>query len=263
MQAVFKKAYQAALSGQGFAIVTILAPRYRKEKMLVLASRESFGRLGTAINPIHRAKIIAESLNAIKQKKSLILELNTPTARKISSRSKVLIEPFADKRKLIICGAGHIALPVSILGKLLDFQIVIIDDRRDFANKRRFAHADKIIIGRHAEQLAKQNLDENSFVMIVTQGNEYDYECLKVVINSRARYMGVISSKAKRIKFFKRLKAEGVNSSLTKRVRIPAGIDIGAQTPEEIAVSIAADIIGQCNQKFVSSEKFKERQRAI
>ena len=98
--------------------------------------------------------------------------------------------------------------------------------------------------------------------MIVTQGNEYDYECLKSVIKKNAGYVGVISSLPKRIKFFHRLKETGINQKNLSQIHIPAGIDIGAQTPEEIAVSIMAEIISIKNQNFLGTDKFKNQKGA-
>jgi xanthine dehydrogenase accessory factor len=172
---------------------------------------------------------------------------------------KVFIQPFAGQRHLIICGAGHIALPLSFLGKLLNFRLTVIDDRREFANKKRFPHADKIVCARHAEGLKKQTVDENTYIVVVTQGNEYDYECLKAAIKKDMAYLGVISSKAKRIKFFNRLKKDGISEKLFDKINIPTGLDIGAQTPEEIAISIAAEIIQTANKDLMKSAKFIEK----
>src|SRR5206468_3318323 len=102
----------------------------------------------------------------------------------------------------------------------------------------------------HAHELSQITISSNTYIMIVTQGNEYDFECLSAVVASQAGYIGVISSKAKRIKFFSRLKNQGISEKFLNRVSIPAGVDIGAQTPEEIAISIAAEIIKVHNANF-------------
>ena len=95
--------------------------------------------------------------------------------------------------------------------------------------------------------------------MVVTQGNEFDYECLKAVIDSKVGYIGVISSKAKRIKFLARLEKEGISEELFSKINIPAGLDIGAQTPEEIAISIMAEMIKNKNSHWLETDKFKEK----
>ena len=170
---------------------------------------------------------------------------------------KVFIEPFASQRHLVICGAGHIALPLSAIGKILGFKITIIDNRKEFATKERFPHADRIILGPHARELAKIPLNPNTYVAIVTQGNEFDFECLKAVLKSNAGYIGVISSQPKRVKFFGRLKTQGIDKKYLKRVHIPMGLDIGSQTPEEIAVSICAEIVAVKNKEHIGTDKFK------
>ena len=99
--------------------------------------------------------------------------------------------------------------------------------------------------------------------MIVTQGNEFDFECLKSVIRSDAGYLGVISSKPKRVKFFNRLKKTGIEEKYLKRICIPAGIDIGAQTPEEIAISIAAELVKTEKKNLMGSDKFKAKKKGV
>ncbi len=117
---------------------------------------------------------------------------------------------------------------------------------------------DKIIVGSHAARLAGINIGPNAYVAIVTHGNEHDFECLKAVIRSNAAYIGVISSKPKKVKFFSRLKDMGIEEKYLKRVHIPMGIDIGSQTPEEIAVSIMAEIEAVKNKSYIGTDKFKK-----
>jgi xanthine dehydrogenase accessory factor len=100
----------------------------------------------------------------------------------------------------------------------------------------------------------------DTYIMIVTQGNEYDYECLKAVVGSSCPgYLGVISSNAKRQKFLRRLKNEGVSADLLEQIAMPAGLDIGAQTPEEIALSIASEIVSEYNKSWQGTAKFKAK----
>jgi xanthine dehydrogenase accessory factor len=172
---------------------------------------------------------------------------------------KVFIEPFRGSKHFVICGAGHIALPLSVLGKMLNFKVTIIDNRKEFANSKRFPHVDKIIVGDHARKLSQLSINPNTYIMVVTQGNECDFECLKTALNADAGYLGVISSRAKRVKFFGRLKKMGISQGRLNRIKIPAGVDIGAQTPEEIAVSIAAEIVAVKNAMFLGTDKFKSK----
>ena len=262
---IIYKALEASQKGQRYAFATIIeatlkgTPRKAGAKMIVFDDGSSFGTIGGGRN---EKAAIAECLKAIQKQKPTNVTYNY-FGRKGESvcggQMKVFIEPFTAKDELIICGAGHIALPLSALGKILGFNVTVIDDRREFANKSRFPHVDRIIVGDHAGQLAKLSVKSNSYVTIVTQGNEYDYECLKTVIRSSAAYIGVISSQPKRVKFFGRLISAGIEEKYLKRVHIPMGIDIGSQTPEEIAVSIMAQIVAVKNKEFIGTDKFKNK----
>ena len=268
MDPVIQKAYEAALRGQSYAFATIIdstikgTPRKAGAKMIVLEDGSFTGTIGGGRN--EKATIL-ESLKAIKTNKPAITSYDyfgKEGQSVCGGQIKIFIEPFAGLKHLIICGAGHIALPLSVLGKLLNFEVTIIDNRKEYANKKRFPHVEHIVLGEHALKLKEQKISKNTYIMIVTQGNEFDYKCLETVIKSPAEYIGVISSKAKRIKFFNRLKGSGISGEYLKRIRIPAGVDIGAQTPEEIAISIAAEIVSINNQSLLGTSKFKEKSTA-
>ncbi len=257
------KAFQAAQKGQSYAFATIIettlkgTPRKAGAKMVVLEDGSLFGSIGGGRNEKAARE---EALRSLKTGKPIIVTYNYfghEGQSVCGGQMKVFIEPFIGQNHMIICGAGHIALPLSVLGKMLNFKVSIIDNRKEFANKARFPHVDSIYLGEHAKELKKLTINEKTFIMIVTQGNEYDFQCLKEVVTSKAGYIGVISSKPKRIKFFKRLRQLGIADQFLKRIHIPAGLDIGAQTPEEIAVSISAEMIKNQNEIFTGTDKFK------
>jgi len=263
------KAFEAIRKGQSYAFATVIestikgTPQKSGAKMVVLEDGSLFGTIGGGRNEKAARE---ECLKAMAAGKPTIVTYDFfggPDKSVCGGRMKVFIEPFVGQKHLIVCGAGHIALPLSMLGKMLNYQVTIIDNRKEFANKKRFPHVDKIILGNHAEELAKQPINKNTLIMIVTQGNEFDFECLKTVIQSQAKYIGVISSKAKRIKFEKRLKGLGISAAKFNRIHIPAGVDIGAQTPEEIAVSIITEMIAVTNRHLVGTDKFKERDKDL
>jgi xanthine dehydrogenase accessory factor len=265
MDPVIRKAYEAAKKGQSYAFATVVdstlkgTPRKTGAKMIVLADGSFTGTIGGGRN---EKAVILECQKALAGRKPATVTYDyfgQEGQSVCGGQIKVFIEPFAGQRHFIICGAGHIALPLSVITKMLNFKVTILDDRKKFANKQRFPHVDQIHVGNHAKELAKQRIDENTYIMIVTQGNEYDFECLKTAIHSPAAYIGVISSKAKKIKFFNRLKGLGVSPKLLNKIRIPAGIDIGSQTPEEIALSISSEIVKSYNQHHLGSAKFKDK----
>lgn len=266
MDSVIKKAYAAAKKGQSYAFATVVeatskgTPRKAGAKMIILSDGSTLGSIGGGR---YEKDAIAQCQKAIKTGNSSVVTYDYFGEKGQSvcgGRIKVFIEPFAGSKHLIICGAGHIALQLSVIAKLLNFKVTIIDNRKQFANKGRFPHVDEIIVGNHAKKLGKMPITRDTYIMIVTQGNEYDFECLSAIIDSQAAYIGVISSKAKRIKFLKRFKQMGVTDKLLKRVKIPAGVDIGAQTPEEIALSISAEIVKKYSKKWLHTEKFKMAQ---
>jgi xanthine dehydrogenase accessory factor len=263
--ALLLKAVQAAKKNQSYAFATVVestakgTPQKAGAKMIVLEDGSLFGTIGGGRNEKAARE---ECLKAMTSSKSGIVTYNYFGGEGQSvcgGQIKVFIEPFINKKKLIICGAGHIALPLSALGKILNFNVTIIDNRVEFANKKRFPHVDKIVLGEHGKELAKILTNEDSYIMVVTQGNEFDFECLREALKKDFGYLGVISSKAKRIKFFKRLQEAGIKDDVLKKVQIPAGVDIGALTPEEIATSIMAEMIAWKNKTLIGTDKFKEK----
>jgi len=263
-QELLIKALKAAQKGQKYAFATIVettkkgTPRKTGAKMVVLEDGALFGSIGGGRNEKAARK---ECLKAIRSSKPSLVTyeyFGNKGQSVCGGQMKVFIEPAVIQKHFIICGAGHIALPLSVVAKMLDYKVTIIDNRKAFANKQRFPHVDKIIVGKHAQKLSKIPINQNTHIMIVTQGNEYDFECLKAVVKSDAGYLGVISSKPKQVKFFNRLKKMGVANKYLKRIHIPAGFDIGAQTPEEIAVSISAELIGANKAEFMGTDKFKK-----
>lgn len=259
------KALEATRQGRGYALATIVestlkgTPRKTGAKMVVLEDGTAWGSIGGGRN---EKAVQTECLKALKSGKSSLITYDyfgREGQSVCGGQIKVFIEPVKTARHLIICGAGHIALPLSVIAKMLDFRVTIIDNRKDLANSRRFPHVDKIMVGPHAARLSRIRIDEDTYIMIVTQGNEFDFECLKVAVGKDTGYLGVISSKAKRVKFFGRLKKMGVAQARLDFVNIPAGVDIGAQTPEEIAVSIAAEMVAVRNRDFLGTDKFRSR----
>ena len=262
------KALRASEKGRSYAVATLVdstikgTPRKAGAKMIVLEDGTLWGSIGGGRN---EKAVQKECLRAIKSGKPAFVAYDYfgGVGQSVcGGQIKVFIEPFRGTKHFVICGAGHIALPLSAIGKMLNFKVTIIDNRKEFANSRRFPHVDRIIVGDHARKLSQLSIDQNTYIMVVTQGNEFDFDCLKAAIKTDAGYLGVISSRAKRIKFFGRLKKMGVSKVQLDRVKIPAGVDIGAQTPEEIAVSIAAEIVAVKNALFLGTEKFKSKGRA-
>jgi xanthine dehydrogenase accessory factor len=158
------------------------------------------------------------------------------------------IELFVEVQRrpptLIIVGAGHVAQPLARLGKLIDFDVVVIDDRPQYANTQRFPEADRVIAAPFRPTLREWPIDADTFIVLVTRGHSHDVECLLEVLDSPARYIGMIGSKRRVRAVFDLLEQEqGIPREKFERVYAPIGLDISAESPAEIGVCIIAEII--------------------
>lgn len=158
--------------------------------------------------------------------------------------AKVVIEPICNLGRLYILGAGHVSQKLADLAKAIDFIVTVVDDRSEFANRERFPTTDEIIIPNSFEGCFKQlPIDKDSYIVIVTRGHIFDLISLKQSLKTDAYYIGMIGSRRKRDIVFEALKQDGFTIDDFNKVHNPIGIEIGAETPEEIAVSIAAELI--------------------
>ena len=164
-------------------------------------------------------------------------------------------EWFSLQKKLIICGGGHVAYELAKMASHLDFYIKVIDDRKEFANKNRFDFVDEVICDSFTH--LENYLSLNGYYVVVTRGHKDDYQCVKTILNHSYDYLGMIGSKIKVKKTLKNLQNDGLSEDKLHTIHAPIGLDIHAQTPAEIAISILAEIIQEKNQKnssFLSKE---------
>ena len=155
----------------------------------------------------------------------------------INNSYKIMLEQIVSKPKLVICGGGHI----------------VIDDREEFANNERFPLADKVICKNFNEALKEISYDNNSYFVVVTRGHSADQMCIEAVLNKEYKYLGMIGSKAKVANSIRQLVEKGYSSEDIEEIHAPIGLNIGAQTPAEIAISIAAQIIEIKNKSNLSN----------
>lgn len=158
-------------------------------------------------------------------------------------KAKIYIKIFSPKKKLIIIGAGHISVELYKFAKILGFNITIIDDRIEFANRDRFPEVDEIIVGNIGESVKKIDTDENTFIVIVTRGHLCDEEALRECISRKYGYIGMIGSKNKTECVMKRLIDQGVSKEELGYIYAPIGLDIAKEEPSEIALSIISEIM--------------------
>ena len=158
--------------------------------------------------------------------------------------SLILLEPVFPLPKLVIAGAGHIGKSLSCLGRMLDFEVTVIDDRNEYANQENLPDADHIIVNDIGQAIKEMDIEENTFIVIVTRGHSDDAEALKACIGSRASYIGMIGSKVKVAKMHAEfISEEWATEEQWSSIYTPIGLDIGSKTVEEIAVSIAAQLV--------------------
>lgn len=156
---------------------------------------------------------------------------------------RVLLECLTSRQKLVICGGGHIALPLANLGVMLDFDVTVLDDREEFANEKRFPMAKQIFCGPFDTALDKIYATDNTYFVIITRGHKADRLCLEKILKQRFAYVGMIGSRRKVAVVMEQMQKDGYSQEQLDQVYAPIGLRIGAQTPAEIAVCIAAQII--------------------
>lgn len=160
--------------------------------------------------------------------------------------TQVYIEGYTTPPTLLLVGAGHVNKAVAELAHKVGFRIFVVDDRPEFANPQRFPEAQEIAVAPFSEWANQFSINFNTYVVVATRGHKYDDLALGAAIHTPARYVGLIGSKRKSLMIFQRLLQEGVPPEKIREIRAPIGLDIGAVTPEEIAVSIVAEIIMSC-----------------
>jgi xanthine dehydrogenase accessory factor len=160
-------------------------------------------------------------------------------------------EVLARPAELVIVGAGHIAVPLARLGSLLGFHVTVLDDRPEYASTERFPDAHRIVVGPYAQSLSSLDIHARSYIVLVTRGHVHDAACLEMVIGGPAAYIGMIGSKRRVRTVLETMKSRQGDPG--RHVHAPIGLDIGAQSPTEIAVAIMAEIIAVRRGREVAS----------
>jgi len=156
---------------------------------------------------------------------------------------EVYVEPYEAPLELVICGAGHIAIPLCKAATFAGYRVTVIDDRADYASRKRFRDAAEVIADDFDTALARTRVTASTAIVLITRGHRYDWDCVRAVGGRPAFYLGMIGSRRRVKAAMLGLEAEGVSREVLDRMYAPIGLDIGAQTPEEIAIAIMAEII--------------------
>lgn len=248
---IYEQIVQLRREGRRGAVATIVnvrgsIPSFQTAKMLV---RDDGSIVGTIGGGCVEADVWQAAREVIETEKprTLKFDLNQDpkydTGLVCGGTLEVFVEPVLPPALLYIFGAGHVALHLCEVASKAGFEVIVADDRSSYATKERFPSAKEV----HAMEFddATKQLDpsESASIVIVTRGHRDDMKILRWAVQTRARYVGMIGSKRKVIEIFKNLTQEGIPAHLFEHVHAPIGLDIGAVTPEEIAVAITAELI--------------------
>ncbi|MDY6793113.1 MAG: XdhC/CoxI family protein [Thermodesulfobacteriota bacterium] len=179
-----------------------------------------------------------------KKRWAQFLKIKTPKLTEMEKgKESVFVEPIRPYDILYLFGAGHVSTFVASLASMVGFRVIVIDDRKEFANRERFKQADELIVLPFSDVFEKIHISSSSYIVIITRGHIQDLNVLREALKRSDGYIGMIGSKRKREKIYQALMEEGVSDERLKQVHSPIGLDIDAETPEEIAVSIVAELI--------------------
>ncbi len=248
---IYEEIVRLQREGRRGAVATIVnvrgsIPSFRSAKMLVRDDGSIAGTIGGGCVEAEVWQAAREVISGEKPR-TLTFDLNQnpkyDTGLVCGGTLEIFIEPVLPSPLLYIFGAGHVAIELFKAARNAGFDCIVTDDREAYANAERFPNALKIIAKDFDEALAELTPSDSSYMVIVTRGHRDDMRVLRWAVQTQARYIGMVGSKRKAITVFRELTREGLNPALFDRVQSPVGLDIGAVTPEEIAVSIVAELI--------------------
>jgi len=269
---LFEEIVRMRHAGQRAALATIIhtngsIPSYESSRMLV---REDGSIAGTVGGGCVEADVWAAAKEVLRTEtpRKLTFSLNHEAGNDsgliCGGTLEVYVEPILPQPMLYIFGAGHVSTALARAAQLAGFAIGVVDDRETFANAERFPMAQEIYAS-YAEAFGKLRPHAATYLVIVTRGHKDDMDVLRWAVKTEARYIGMIGSRRKVLSVYHALKKEGVPAEKFARVFAPVGLEIGALTPEEIAVSIAAELIAvrrnadSARHKSLQAESAAER----
>ena len=250
-QEVFAALADALDRGEEVALVTIVAatgstPQRVGAKMLVFPDGRTVGTIGGGC---YENDAFWKAREAIKARRPLNVkyELNDDFAQETGlvcgGQMEVFIEPVEASPDVYVFGAGHVGYWVARMAHDVGFRVHVIDDREKFANVERFGEGIQVVVEDIPQWLGQHQLPPTAYAVIVTRGHTHDLDALRALSKQPLRYLGLIGSKAKVRRIFDELLREGLSDESLRGIHAPIGLDIGAITPQEIAVSIVAELI--------------------
>jgi xanthine dehydrogenase accessory factor len=248
---VFAAVADALDRGEPAALVTIVSttgstPQRVGAKMLVFADGRTVGTIGGGC---YENDAFGKARHAITTRAPQLVhyELTDDFAQETGlicgGQMDVYIEPIEPSPELYVIGAGHVGFHLARVAHEVGFRVHVVDDREKFANAERFPTATEILVEDIPAWIARTNLPPYAYAVIVTRGHTNDLEALRALAPRELRYLGLIGSRAKVARIYAELEADHLPADVLRRVHAPIGLDIGAVTPQEIAVSIVAELI--------------------
>jgi xanthine dehydrogenase accessory factor len=250
---IYEEIVNLRRAGRRGAVATIVSahgsiPSFKTAKMLV---RDDGSIVGTIGGGCVEAEVWQAARDVMESEKPRTLTFNLnqdpkyDTGLVCGGTLDIFVEPILPPASLYIFGAGHVSASLCRVAKLAGFDVTVADDRETYANRERFPDANQVIAEDFERVMAKLAPNESSYIVIVTRGHRDDMRLLRWAVQTPARYIGMIGSKRKTVTIFRELTEEGIAPGLFQRVHAPVGLDIGAVTPEEIAVAITAELIAE------------------
>lgn len=248
---IFEAIVEARRRGERTALATIISrkgstPRKDPAKMLMFEDGRQIGTVGGGCT---EAEICRAGMAVMRTEKPQLLKFDLTdddveeSGLICGGTMEVYVEPILPEPCLFIFGAGHIGQCLASVAKGIGFKIVIIDDRVKYANRERFPDADAVYADTWENIFNLLAVNASSYLVIATRGHKFDLVCLRFALKSPAKYIGLLGSTRKVKIFFDKLESEGIDPAEYSRVYAPVGIEIGSETPEEIAISIAAELV--------------------
>jgi xanthine dehydrogenase accessory factor len=248
---VLVAAADAAAKHLRAALVTIVrangsTPQRVGAKMLVYEDGRTVGTIGGGC---YENDACLKAREALREGRPQLVryDLNDDLAAEsgliCGGQMDVFIEPIVPAASLFVIGAGHVGYHTARLGALVGFSVTVVDDRAKFANAERFPDASEVVVDEIPTWLAEHPLPNGAYAVVVTRGHRQDLEALRPLLSQPLRYIGLIGSRAKIARLYDALVEEGVGADRLAAVHAPIGLDIGAVTPEEIAIAIVAELV--------------------
>ncbi|MHB9096475.1 MAG: XdhC family protein [Syntrophales bacterium] len=262
MTDLYEEIVRLKAEGGSAALATIIGtegstPREMGAKMLV---REDGTIVGTIGGGCLEGKVIVEAIMVMREEKPRTVHYDL-TGREADRAGMICggvldiyIEPIIPTPTVFIFGGGYISLFVSKIGAMTGFEMVVIDDRAEFANAKRFPEARQVIAEKFDRVFPQLKVNRSGYLVIVTRGHAGDQEVLEWALTTEAKYIGMIGSKKKIRTLYRNLEAKGISPERLERVFAPIGLEIGALTPEEIAVAIVGQMIQVRRESLVQQQ---------